>query len=49
MWVSHDLEQAARMSERHLTMRAGVLAEQTAPRHDANPRDPADRPREPRQ
>ncbi|SMG23917.1 ABC transporter ATP-binding protein [Paraburkholderia susongensis] len=27
MWVSHDLAQAARMSERHLTMRAGVLEE----------------------
>jgi len=29
IWVSHDLEQAARMSERHLTMRAGVLEETT--------------------
>jgi ABC-2 type transport system ATP-binding protein len=27
MWVSHDPAQAARMSERHLTMRAGVLDE----------------------
>ena len=29
MWVSHDPAQAARMSERHLTMRAGVLDETT--------------------
>ncbi|MCC8391364.1 ATP-binding cassette domain-containing protein [Paraburkholderia sp. MMS20-SJTR3] len=27
LWVSHDLEQAMRMNERHLTMRAGVLEE----------------------
>ncbi|HYS63852.1 MAG TPA: ATP-binding cassette domain-containing protein [Paraburkholderia sp.] len=27
MWVSHDPAQAARMSERHLTMHAGVLDE----------------------
>ena len=27
MWVSHDPAQAARMSARHLTMRAGVLDE----------------------
>jgi len=27
VWVSHDPAQAKRMSERHLTMRAGVLAE----------------------
>ncbi|SDQ53745.1 putative ABC transport system ATP-binding protein [Paraburkholderia fungorum] len=31
MWVSHDPAQAARMSERHLTMRAGVLDESAAP------------------
>jgi len=31
VWVSHDLAQAARMSERHLTMRAGVLEEATSP------------------
>jgi putative ABC transport system ATP-binding protein len=30
IWVSHDLAQATRMSERHLTMRAGVLDEATA-------------------
>ncbi|MFT4066824.1 ATP-binding cassette domain-containing protein [Paraburkholderia sp.] len=30
IWVSHDLEQAARMSERHLTMHAGVLEEVVA-------------------
>jgi putative ABC transport system ATP-binding protein len=28
VWVSHDPAQARRMSERHLTMRAGVLDEQ---------------------
>src|SRR6185437_10919889 len=35
MWVSHDRAQAARMSKRHLTMRAGVLDEapQTASAH----------------
>ncbi|MDQ0623200.1 ABC transporter ATP-binding protein [Paraburkholderia graminis] len=27
IWVSHDAAQAARMSERHLTMKAGVLDE----------------------
>jgi putative ABC transport system ATP-binding protein len=27
MWVSHDPAQAARMSERRLTMHAGVLDE----------------------
>ncbi|MBN3806058.1 ATP-binding cassette domain-containing protein [Paraburkholderia sp. Ac-20336] len=31
VWVSHDLAQAARMSGRHLTMRAGVLEEATSP------------------
>ncbi|WP_175158011.1 ABC transporter ATP-binding protein [Paraburkholderia fynbosensis] len=31
IWVSHDSAQAARMSERHLTMRAGTLDEITAP------------------
>ncbi|SIT45933.1 ABC transporter related [Paraburkholderia ribeironis] len=30
IWVSHDPAQAARMSKRHLTMRAGVLDETTA-------------------
>ncbi|MFM0738600.1 ATP-binding cassette domain-containing protein [Paraburkholderia xenovorans] len=30
VWVSHDPAQAARMSERHLTMRAGVLDETAA-------------------
>jgi putative ABC transport system ATP-binding protein len=30
MWVSHDPAQAARMSQRHLIMRAGVLDESTA-------------------
>ncbi|QQC64761.1 ABC transporter ATP-binding protein [Paraburkholderia ginsengisoli] len=30
IWVSHDPAQAARMSERHLTMRAGTLDESTA-------------------
>ncbi|WP_144143401.1 ATP-binding cassette domain-containing protein [Paraburkholderia sp. BCC1884] len=30
MWVSHDPAQAARMSGRHLTMRAGVLDETAA-------------------
>ncbi|KXU87641.1 ABC transporter ATP-binding protein [Paraburkholderia monticola] len=49
MWVSHDLEQAARMSERHLTMHAGVLAEASAPHGDTQPRVTADLPREPRQ
>ncbi|NML31319.1 ABC transporter ATP-binding protein [Paraburkholderia antibiotica] len=46
MWVSHDLEQAARMSERHLTMRAGVLEQITF----ANTRDDvnANEAREPR-
>jgi putative ABC transport system ATP-binding protein len=29
--VSHDPAQAVRMSERHLTMRAGVLDESAAP------------------
>ena len=35
VWVSHDRAQAARMSKRHLTMRAGVLDEapQTASAH----------------
>ncbi|RZF30259.1 ATP-binding cassette domain-containing protein [Paraburkholderia sp. UYCP14C] len=49
MWVSHDLEQAARMSNRHLTMRAGVLTEDTPALRDTDPRDPADLQREPRQ
>jgi putative ABC transport system ATP-binding protein len=31
VWVSHDPAQAARMSERHLTMRAGTLDETAAP------------------
>ncbi|MFM0035683.1 ABC transporter ATP-binding protein [Paraburkholderia strydomiana] len=31
IWVSHDPAQAARMSERHLTMRAGTLDEIAAP------------------
>lgn len=31
VWVSHDPAQAKRMSDRHLTMRAGVLAEERAP------------------
>jgi putative ABC transport system ATP-binding protein len=31
MWVSHDPAQTVRMSERHLTMRAGVLDESAAP------------------
>jgi len=31
VWVSHDPAQARRMSQRHLTMRAGVLDEQAAP------------------
>ena len=48
MWVSHDLEQAARMSERHLTMRAGVLAEESPAPSDADQHTPADLPREPR-
>ncbi|EDZ99109.1 ABC transporter related [Burkholderia sp. H160] len=48
MWVSHDLEQAERMSERHLTMRAGVLAEDTAARRGADQRVVEDLPREPR-
>jgi putative ABC transport system ATP-binding protein len=30
IWVSHDPAQAARMSERHLTMRAGALDESAA-------------------
>jgi putative ABC transport system ATP-binding protein len=34
VWVSHDPAQARRMSERHLTMRAGVLTESAA-LHDA--------------
>ena len=49
MWVSHDLEQAARMSERHLTMHAGVLTEASTPLGDTHPRVTADLPREPRQ
>ena len=49
MWVSHDLEQAARMSERHLTMHAGVLTEASTPHGDMHPRVTADLPREPRQ
>jgi putative ABC transport system ATP-binding protein len=49
MWVSHDLEQAARMSERHLTMHAGVLSERSASHGDTHPRVTADLPREPRQ
>jgi putative ABC transport system ATP-binding protein len=36
IWVSHDPAQAARMSHRHLTMRAGVLDETNA----ANPAQP---------
>ncbi|MBC8748144.1 MULTISPECIES: ABC transporter ATP-binding protein [Paraburkholderia] len=48
MWVSHDMEQAARMSKRHLTMCAGVLAEETAVRRDADRHAAADLPREPR-
>ncbi|MGF6294920.1 MULTISPECIES: ABC transporter ATP-binding protein [Paraburkholderia] len=48
IWVSHDPEQAARMSERHLTMRAGVLAEHTTVRRDADQRDVADLRRESR-
>ncbi|WP_233801216.1 ABC transporter ATP-binding protein [Paraburkholderia sp. HP33-1] len=48
MWVSHDLEQAVRMSERHLTMRAGVLGEDLPVHGDAQHRAPADLPREPR-
>lgn len=35
VWVSHDPAQAKRMSERHLTMRGGVLDEAATPR-DAN-------------
>ncbi len=31
VWVSHDLAQAARVSDRHLTMRAGVLDEVARP------------------
>lgn len=31
VWVSHDPAQAARVSDRHLTMRAGVLGEITRP------------------
>ncbi|APA84918.1 ATP-binding cassette domain-containing protein [Paraburkholderia sprentiae WSM5005] len=49
MWVSHDLGQAARMSERHLTMRTGVLTEETLVRRDAERPAPADLPRESRQ
>jgi len=52
IWVSHDPEQAARMSERHLTMRAGVLEETTlqqaserAPGDAAIPGNPAREPR----
>ena len=41
VWVSHDPAQAKRMSERHLTMRAGVLNETAvshpATTHDDNP------------
>jgi putative ABC transport system ATP-binding protein len=32
VWISHDPAQAKRMSERHLTMRGGVLDEAAAPR-----------------
>jgi putative ABC transport system ATP-binding protein len=39
IWVSHDPAQAARMSERHLTMRAGVLDE-TPQTPQAAPADP---------
>jgi putative ABC transport system ATP-binding protein len=46
IWVSHDADQAARMSERQLTMRAGVLEaaarrpahDQPAGRHNEEPR-----------
>jgi putative ABC transport system ATP-binding protein len=38
MWVSHDRAQAARMSERHLTMHAGVLNETAAPPAPRNSR-----------
>jgi putative ABC transport system ATP-binding protein len=41
VWVSHDPAQAKRMSERHLTMRTGVLDEAAVMRpsmpHDDNP------------
>ncbi|NYH19691.1 ABC transporter ATP-binding protein [Paraburkholderia bryophila] len=54
IWVSHDPAQAARMSERHLTMRAGVLDEtvqagqatqaaQVDPTRSAAPMPPASR------
>ena len=38
LWVSHDLAQAARVSNRHLTMRAGVLdTASPSPRPEARP------------
>jgi putative ABC transport system ATP-binding protein len=59
IWVSHDLEQAARMSERHLTMQAGVLEEATPeqaseratkdPARNARGDAPENATREPRQ
>jgi putative ABC transport system ATP-binding protein len=43
IWVSHDAAQAKRMSERHLTMRAGVLDEAAASHRSTSDSDNPER------